>query len=136
MLCNRKGWENFQCIKWKFRWRIFALSTNCPTKLVVWTFLGQSIVPKYLPRLVNVVKEWSQRNREKKNLRLFFLLLLFFSEMRQFQIRTGLEHHEHTVCVWKAFTISGALFFLFTRTGCSVHWTSENLRKALLLSRN
>ena len=89
---------------------------------------------KYLPGLVNIVKERSQRKREKKNLRLFFLLL--FSEMRQFQIRTGLEHHEHTVCVWKAFTISGALFFLFTRTGCSVHWTSENLRKALLLSRN
>ena len=38
MLCNRVGWENFHWIKGKFCFRISS-------RLVVWSFLGQSTVP-------------------------------------------------------------------------------------------
>ena len=48
---------------------------------------------------IQLAKEEKEKKREteKKYLSLFFVGLLF-SEMRQFQIRTGLEEHEHTLC--------------------------------------
>ena len=42
-------------------------------------------------------KKRKKNRKRKKYLSLFFVGLLF-SEMRQFQIRTGLEEHEHTLC--------------------------------------
>ena len=55
MLCNRVGWENFHSIN---KNSVLGYPAACwqpnPTKLVVWSFGGQSTVPPLLSFLLSM----------------------------------------------------------------------------------